>query len=219
MEENYTKKDKPISKVFSGIFDVIESLVYAVAVVVLIFLFIGKLSKVDGTSMNNTLSHNDYLYVSNPLFLYEPQNDDIVVVHGDFNGSYYDKPIVKRVIASGNQEVKIDLRNNTVTIDGIVKNEDYIIRADRYGYEVSEQDYVDYHTNLFLTQQLTNGLNYDMISGIISFKVTDNHYFVMGDNRLNSADSRYSSIGFVHKDYIVGKAVLRLLPFNKFGGI
>lgn len=41
--------------------------------------------------------------------------------------------------------------------------------------------------------------------------------FVMGDNRQNSADSRDTSVGFVSVDKILGKATLRLYPFNKIG--
>ena len=42
-------------------------------------------------------------------------------------------------------------------------------------------------------------------------------YFVLGDNRNNSEDSRYASIGNVKKEYIVGKAWLIVYPWNKFG--
>lgn len=43
--------------------------------------------------------------------------------------------------------------------------------------------------------------------------------FAMGDNRQNSADSRDSRIGCVDEDLVVGKAVVRLFPFSKFGGL
>ena len=219
MEESYTKENKHISKVFSGFFDIIECLVYAVAVVVVIFLFFGRLSMVDGASMNNTLAHGDYLVVTNPLFLYQPQNNDIVVVHGDFSGSAYDKPIVKRVIASGGQWVEINLYEDTLSVDGVLKEENYIIAVDNYGYEVSKEAYVNYHVARYLHGEYNNEIKLNAESGIITFKVPENHYFVMGDNRLHSADSRIADIGFVHKDYIVGKAFFRLLPFDKFGGL
>ena len=45
----------------------------------------------------------------------------------------------------------------------------------------------------------------------------ENEYFVMGDNRNNSKDSRDPDVGPVPKDWIVGKAFLRIMPFDKFG--
>lgn len=48
-----------------------------------------------------------------------------------------------------------------------------------------------------------------------NFKVPKGEYFVMGDNRVVSIDSRYSEVGCVKKDAIKGRAVLRLFPFTK----
>ena len=42
----------------------------------------------------------------------------------------------------------------------------------------------------------------------------DNEYFVLGDNRNSSEDSRFASIGNITRDEIIGKAVIRLSPFN-----
>ena len=47
----------------------------------------------------------------------------------------------------------------------------------------------------------------------------DDEYFVMGDNRNNSTDSRDPSVGNVKKDRIIGRAWLRIWPFNRFGFI
>ncbi|UQF81088.1 MAG: signal peptidase I [Mogibacterium diversum] len=48
-----------------------------------------------------------------------------------------------------------------------------------------------------------------------NFKVPKGEYFVMGDNRVVSIDSRYSEVGCIKKDAIKGRAVLRLFPFTK----
>jgi len=49
------------------------------------------------------------------------------------------------------------------------------------------------------------------------FEVPENSYFVMGDNRNESLDSRRESVGAIHKDDLMGKVVLRLYPFSDFG--
>ncbi len=49
--------------------------------------------------------------------------------------------------------------------------------------------------------------------------VPEGQLFCMGDNRQNSRDSRDPLIGFVDEDDVLGKAVLRLFPFSKFGGL
>ena len=47
----------------------------------------------------------------------------------------------------------------------------------------------------------------------------EDEYFVLGDNRNDSRDSRWPDVGNIHKDKIVGKAVFRLTPFSKFGRV
>lgn len=48
-------------------------------------------------------------------------------------------------------------------------------------------------------------------------KLEDDEYFVLGDNRNNSEDSRYANIGNIKKDYIIGKAWFRIAPFSEIG--
>lgn len=45
----------------------------------------------------------------------------------------------------------------------------------------------------------------------------EDEYFVLGDNRNNSSDSRSSSVGIIHRDDIIGRAWIRIWPFSKFG--
>ena len=57
--------------------------------------------------------------------------------------------------------------------------------------------------------------------GVASTPITlgPDEYFVLGDNRNNSRDSRYSDVGNIKREKILGKAVFRLTPFKKFGSI
>lgn len=49
--------------------------------------------------------------------------------------------------------------------------------------------------------------------------IPEGKYFMMGDNRLGSMDSRDSRVGLISRDALIGKAVFRLFPFSKFGGL
>lgn len=48
-------------------------------------------------------------------------------------------------------------------------------------------------------------------------KLKQGEYFVLGDNRNNSEDSRFSDVGVIHKDRMVGKAIFRIFPFRNIG--
>ena len=50
-------------------------------------------------------------------------------------------------------------------------------------------------------------------------KIPSGYYFVMGDNRRNSLDSRDSRVGLVKKSNIIGKPIIRIWPLNKIGAI
>lgn len=107
------------------------------------------------------------------------------------NSKGLDKVIVKRVIATENQTVNIDYSEGKVYVDGQLLNEPYI----------NELTYTDFGYH-----------NYPVT-------VPADCVFVMGDNRNRSTDSRAESVGFVNKSDIMGKAVVRIWPFNKMGAL
>ena len=219
MQEEYTKVYERPSRAFAGFIDILESFVYAIIVVVLAFTFLGRLSVVNGQSMDNTLAHGEYLLVVNPFLLYEPNNGDIVIIDaGDAFGPLYSDPIVKRVIATEGQTITIDTKAECVYVDGIMLEENYAkYEAPPTKEYKTMYEYLNY---LYQNEMLFGSKTYyDTTTGIFTATVPEHHIFAMGDNRLQSADSRIKDIGFIHEDYVVGKAVFKLFPFNSIGGL
>ena len=132
MEENYTQVYERPSKSFAGFIDILESFIYAIVVVVLVFTFLGRLSIVDGSSMDNTLSHGEYLVVADPFFLYQPKQGDIVIIDGGEAFTPYTEPIVKRVIATEGQTITIDTKAECVYVDGVMLEEEYAVENALY---------------------------------------------------------------------------------------
>ncbi|MGN0642934.1 MAG: signal peptidase I [Huintestinicola sp.] len=102
-----------------------------------------------------------------------------------------DKAIVKRVIATEGQAVDIDFETGEVKVDGTVLQEDYI---------------------LDLTKRDEEGHDYPVT-------VPEGCVFVMGDNRMNSLDSRSAVVGFVPVEDVMGKVVFRFWPLDRIGTV
>lgn len=170
------------------LFGTIETFCICAAVIVLLFTFCVKLTVVDGESMENTLKNGELILIRNAF--YEPKAGDIVVIHDPSLGTYYGKPLIKRVIATGGQTIDIDFDTWTVTVDGQVIDEPYI--------------------KLTNDVQLTSAWTYPLT-------VPDGEVFVMGDNRNHSGDSRSAAIGTIDERCIVGEALLRVFPTEKLG--
>ena len=103
------------------ILDWYDALVFALAVLVLVFAFCARIVVVSGSSMNNTLTGGDRLLVQSTF--YTPQRGDVVVVDSYIN---YGKPLVKRVIAKGGDTVDIDVEQGLVYVNGEALDEPYV---------------------------------------------------------------------------------------------
>lgn len=103
--------------------------------------------------------------------------------------NYGNKVLVKRVIAGPGQKVNID-GNGNVFVDNKPLSEPYVTGKSLGDCNIS-----------------------------LPYKVPEGRYFVMGDNRGTSLDSRNSSVGCIADEHIIGKVTFRVWPLNKFGGV
>lgn len=187
-------KDAYKQSLAATLFDWVEVLALSATFVLFIFTFVMRLAIVDGPSMENTLLDGEMLVISDVG--YEPERDDIVV----FVAPHYrsKEPIVKRVIATEGQTVRIDFDNWGVYVDNV---------------QLDEKSYIKRVAD---SMRSYNGMDDQLKAGVV---VPEGHVFVMGDNRNNSVDSRYPQIGFVDTRCILGSVKLRLFPISRFGAV
>ena len=187
MPSSCEKKEKVKQKPIETLYDWFEVVCLASAVVILLFMFVGRMSTVVGSSMANTLQNGDRILIWN-LF-YTPDRQDIVVVQKE-EGYYADELLVKRIIGKGGDTLTFDFDNWKVYVNGEELDSSYILIE--AGKDM-ERGYVPYSNTVV---------------------VPEGYYYVLGDNRNGSTDSRFPEVGFVKESEIIGKAIFRVLPVN-----
>ena len=184
------------------LFDALEMFVWALAILLLVFTFAFRLCRVEGASMENTLYNGENLLLYS--FAYEPRQDDIVVFHLTDAEPNLEKMLVKRVIATGGQTVSINFKNNTITVDGVLYEDEHATLKNNANKIVEQYLY------------FRPDWKYDSKTDSMTVTVPEGHLFVLGDNRNFSRDSRDSDIMFVDERCVLGKVILRVVPFTVF---
>ncbi len=188
MMEEVEVKQEPKSSWKSELIEYIVWLAGVWIAVQIILRFVGVFSVVDGASMEPTLYHGEYLWVSKWGYHFEePERFDVIIFPIEYRGK--DSHFVKRIIGLPGETIYID-ENGVIYVDGEVI-------ADTYGKEVIAE------YNRYLAKE-------PIILG-------DDEYFVLGDNRNHSSDSRMETVGNVSRERILGKVVARFWPLNKIG--
>ncbi|MBR0456390.1 MAG: signal peptidase I [Firmicutes bacterium] len=189
-EVENTEETKPAKK--SGfVKDLIKDIIIAIIIVLAITAVI-KPTIVKEDSMLDTLQSNNYLFVNKLAYKFKdhPERGDIIVFRSDLINEQdgSKKLLIKRVI--GVEGDVISFEDDYVYRNGKLLDEDYL-----YEEEPAFRNY-------------PNGSE---------FVVGEDEIFAMGDHRSVSWDSRSEDVGMVPEDKVVGKAFIRLFPFNEIG--
>ena len=190
MEHDGDMKEEERGKRGKAVGECVSFILYLIVIVVLTFLmirYVGQRTRVDGSSMENTLTNGDNLIVDKISYrFHEPERFDIIVFPYQYKEDTY---FIKRIIGMPGETVQITDKGE------ILINGEELVES--YGREVIKDP----------------GLASDPIT------LGEDEYFVMGDNRNYSKDSRFPDVGNIRRADIIGKAWLRIYPFDKIGFI
>jgi len=176
-----------IRKIYTFLIDTIQSLLLAAAVFLVIYVFFFRPFQVNGESMYPNFRNNQYI-LTNIIVLHfkEPKLGDVVVFKAPLDP---EKDYIKRIIGVPNDRVL--LGNGSIYLNGKKLDETAYLKL---GIETNPGAF------LGESQEIT---------------VTDENYFVLGDNRLHSSDSR--EWGFVPKKNIIGESFFAYWPLDSMG--
>ena len=213
----------------------IKTLFYALVIAIIIRSLLIQPFYIPSSSMEPTLLVGDRLFVtkysygyskhsfpfsppilSNRILFKSPKRGDVIVFRkpGDETIDY-----IKRLVALPNDTVQV--KNGVLYINkkmvertksnvGIMKNS--------FGDEKTFIQYKETFDGLNF-HEIIEASDQDLFDDTIEFKVPDNHFFFMGDNRDNSRDSRSPEVGFVPKRNLIGKAQIIFFSHNSSASI
>lgn len=160
-----------------------KTIIIALIIALPIRFFIAEPFIVSGASMDPTFASGQFLIVDRLTYRFEePKRGDVIIFEYPNDPSVY---FIKRIIGLPGETVEVN--NGQITI---------INSENPNGFKITEP---------YIQSARTSHDNFTK-------KLNDTEYFVMGDNRLQSSDSRLW--GPLDKHFIIGRPIIRLLPFN-----
>ena len=222
--------DRPQKK-SGGLGETVSVIVQALLLALVIRTLLFQPFSIPSGSMRPTLLEGDYLFVTKWAYGYsryslplspdlfsgrvwasDPERGDVVVFKFPPNPSL---DYIKRVIGLPGDRVQMK--------DGVLYINEQAVQREKIG-EITNPDITETERPVDVYREtLPNGVTYDTLDltpnsagdNTREFVVPDGHYFMMGDNRDNSADSRFT-VGFVPEDHLVGRA--NIIFFSIAGG-
>lgn len=183
------QSDKLMNKVKSFLdlsFETIRVIIVSLIIIFVVRSFVIQPFFVKGSSMEPNFEDGDYLIVDEISYRFEePKRGDVIIFRYPNNPSEF---FIKRIIGLPGETVEI--KDNKISIYSSAHPE---------GIALNESEYLD---------------NAVVTSGNIYQQLGEDEYYVLGDNRVASSDSR--RWGILNKRYVIGKAWLRAWPFDDF---
>ncbi len=178
----------PIKQAIDFVMDILETIVFVGSLFIVVYLFIMQPNQVKGASMHPTFEDKDYIFTSKITYKFrKPERGDVIVFKSPKNP---DIEYIKRIIAVPGDMVRI--QNKEVYVNNIKLTENY-------------------------TSAKTNVWEGGYLKENDAILIPQGYYFIMGDNRPNSSDSR--EFGPIQEDSIVGFVFYRYFPASKIGTI
>lgn len=197
-KSNYDYNEDDERTLGEDIIDFVKVFVISALVILVLINFVAYPVTVVGRSMRPTLENGEFGFTNkiSVLLSKNVERGDVIVATIKDSESGETEHWVKRIVGLPGETIKC--KNEKIYINGKVLDESDYIDED---YKQSMIDEFGYFNMDFA--EVTLG---------------EDEYFVMGDNRPYSKDSRYSDVGPISSSQIFGKGVFVLYPFKEIGG-
>ena len=188
MESIYLKKEK------NELLDLFKTIAITAVIFIAIRAFLFSPINVEGASMMPNYEDGDRVIINKlQKMLNSIEHFDVIVFKANESDNY-----IKRVIGLPGDHIAY--QNDTLYINGETYDEPYL---EQYKLQLKDSGKLTYN---FTLEEITN-----------LTEIPEGYYFVLGDNRRVSNDSRNPSVGLISEDQVLGKVSIRYYPLDHFG--